>query len=130
MKDLSSYNCITKPDEVLIELYLFIEQAHEQFLYLSCQRFSNNDVPDFTDVELLTTYLFGQINGLHTQKKLIAISKTITRNGFPSFPVIPVGISVCALFGKHFPLWQSILQSICALGKLVLQAMICWIACR
>ncbi len=63
-----SYCSYSDLDEVLIGLYLFVEQAYKQILYLSCQRFSNNDTPNFTDVELLTTYLFGQINGLHTQK--------------------------------------------------------------
>jgi len=65
-----SYCNYDNNDELLIWLYLFIEQAHERFLYLSCQRFSNNNMPNFTDVELLTTYLFGQINGFHTQKNL------------------------------------------------------------
>jgi hypothetical protein len=65
------------PDELLIWLYLFVEQAHAEFLFLSCQRFSNNDQPLFTDVELLTTFLFGQVNGQNTQKKLIITSRTI-----------------------------------------------------
>lgn len=54
--------------EFLIWLYLFIEQAYEEFLSSGCQRLSNNDVPRFTDVELLTTFLFGQVHGFDTKK--------------------------------------------------------------
>lgn len=76
MNDLFYCN-YTDLDEVLIGLYIFIDHAYQEFLHLSCQRFSNNDTPDFSDVELLTTYLFGQINGFHTQKNSLLYPKPL-----------------------------------------------------
>ena len=54
--------------EFLIWLYLFIEQAYKEYIFLNCQRLSNSDAPQFTDVELLTTFLFGQTHGFDTKK--------------------------------------------------------------
>ena len=42
----------------LIALYCYISECYNTELCWYCQRFSNNNKPDFTDAELLTIYIF------------------------------------------------------------------------
>jgi len=42
----------------LIAIYMYISELYESELQYTCQRFSNNSSPEFTDVELMTVYLF------------------------------------------------------------------------
>jgi hypothetical protein len=42
----------------LIALYYYIYECYNTELCWHCQRFSNNSQPDFTDIELLTIYIF------------------------------------------------------------------------
>lgn len=42
----------------LVKIYVYICEKHEQSLQYECQRFSNNNQPDFTDQEIITIYLF------------------------------------------------------------------------
>lgn len=42
----------------LIKIYFLVEERYQEELQYCCQRFSNNDRPKFTDVEIMTIYLF------------------------------------------------------------------------
>ena len=42
----------------LILIYMYISDLYEMKLQYTCQRFSNNSSPEFSDVELLTVYLY------------------------------------------------------------------------
>jgi hypothetical protein len=42
----------------LISIYLYICDIYDSKLKNSCQRFSNNNEPEFTDQEVMTIYLF------------------------------------------------------------------------
>ena len=43
---------------MLVKIYVYICEKFEQSLQYECQRFTNNDQPDFTDQEMITiTYL-------------------------------------------------------------------------
>ena len=42
----------------LISIYMYISELYESELQYTCQRFSNNSSPEFTDTELMTVYLF------------------------------------------------------------------------
>lgn len=42
----------------LIEIYMYICDFYEKDLKFHCQRFSNNDKPEFTDQEVLTIYIY------------------------------------------------------------------------
>ena len=42
----------------LIEIYFYVCKVYEENLQFFCQRFSNNDEPEFTDQEIMTIYLF------------------------------------------------------------------------
>ena len=37
---------------------MYISELYEKELQYTCQRFSNNSTPEFTDAELMTVYLF------------------------------------------------------------------------
>ena len=50
---------IPKDDKlILTAIYLYINDLHDGVLRHSCQRFSNNNKPVFTDVEIITIYLY------------------------------------------------------------------------
>ena len=42
----------------LVAIYMYISELYESELQYTCQRFSNNSSPEFTDAELMTIYLF------------------------------------------------------------------------
>ena len=42
----------------LAAMYMYISELYEKELQFTCQRFSNNSAPEFTDEELMTIYLF------------------------------------------------------------------------
>ena len=42
----------------LIEIYFYICKRYEEDLKYYCERFSNNDKPEFTDQEIMTIYLY------------------------------------------------------------------------
>lgn len=42
----------------LIVMYLYISGVYKYDLMYSCQRFSNNSKPEFTDDEVMTIYLY------------------------------------------------------------------------
>ena len=54
-----SYRMIPKVKELkLIGMYLYISDIYKYDLMYSCQRFSNNSKPEFTDEEVMTIYLY------------------------------------------------------------------------
>lgn len=71
----------------LIAIYLYICDIYDSELKFSCQRFSNNNQPEFTDQEVLTIYLYV----MHTEQRL----KIKQIHGFASdylrswFPLLP-----------------------------------------
>jgi len=42
----------------LIEIYFYIDKMYNQELQYCCQRFTNNNKPELTDVEIMTLYLY------------------------------------------------------------------------
>ena len=48
----------------LVKIYVYVCEKFEQSLQYECQRFTNNNQPDFTDQEMITIYLFA----MHHQK--------------------------------------------------------------
>lgn len=74
-------------EEKLIWLYLYICEAHDTTLCLHCQRFSPNGLPEFSDCELITTYLFAIIESKHLEIK--AIHRFIQNYWLSWFPQLP-----------------------------------------
>lgn len=50
----------------LIALYSFVQEKYETVLQYDCQRYSNNRYPRFTDVEVITVYLYS----VHLERRL------------------------------------------------------------
>ena len=65
---LNSYTimdtCLNNWKDKLVKIYVYICEKSGQSLQYECQRFTNNDQPDFTDQEMITIYLFA----MHHQK--------------------------------------------------------------
>lgn len=70
----------------LIHLYEYVCQQFCHDLWGLTQRFSNNDHPVFTDEEVLTTYLFGVMQGHRQVRKIYAYTHDHLWAWFPNLP--------------------------------------------
>ena len=77
-----STSMIPKVKELkLISIYLYICDIYDSKLRSACDRFSNNNHPDFTDQEVITSYLFAmnvkqrlKIRQIHDTQAIIFVS--------------------------------------------------------
>jgi hypothetical protein len=71
----------------LVEIYFYVCENFEKDLKYSCQRFTNNNKPEFTDQEIMTIYLF-VINQEHqyTIKRIHRFADVYLRSWFPKLP--------------------------------------------
>ena len=71
----------------LISLYMYICDVYKYSLQHTCQRFSNNSVPVFTDEEILTVYLFcGAYQRYFCIKEIHTFAKEYLLSWFPKLP--------------------------------------------
>ena len=71
----------------LIAIYLYISELYENELQYTCQRFSNNSSPEFTDAELMTVYLFVVTQQQYFQVKQIhRFASEYMLSWFPKLP--------------------------------------------
>jgi hypothetical protein len=71
----------------LIEIYLYICDLYENELKYLCQRFSNNDHPDFTDQEVITIYLYAmQVEQRTKIKQIHGFAHDHLISWFPRLP--------------------------------------------
>ena len=71
----------------LIAIYMYISELYEKELQYTCQRFSNNSSPEFTDAELMTVYLFVITEEQRFQVKQIhRFTKDYLLSWFPELP--------------------------------------------
>src|SRR5215469_8225390 len=71
----------------LIAIYMYISELYEKELQYTCQRFSNNSMPEFTDVELMTVYLFAITEEQRFQVKQIhRFANDYLLSWFPQLP--------------------------------------------
>ena len=100
--------------EQLIGLYLEICELHEQELWVTLQRFSNNNDPKFTDCEVATVYLWGILCGYQENKDTHKYVRRHLMEWFPHFPKYSAYIDrinrlddfLCALtyrFSRYLP---------------------------
>jgi len=71
----------------LTAIYLYISELYESELQFVCQRFSNNNRPEFTDQEIITIYLFV----MHSEqrfkiKHIHQFAKDYLHSWFPKLP--------------------------------------------
>ena len=69
----------------LVWFYLFICERSARFEALT-QRQSNNHNPDFTDEEVLTTYLFGLVKRRRTIREIYNYAREHYSEWFPDLP--------------------------------------------
>jgi len=79
---------ITKDNEdKLIEIYFYICEKFEKNLKYCCQRYSNNNEPEFSDQEIMTIYLYA----IHQEqrfkcKQIHRFADEFLRSWFPKLP--------------------------------------------
>ena len=73
--------------EQLIAIYLYICDMYEYRLKYCCERFSNNQHPEFTDQEVLTIYLFTMAHEQRFKvKHMHQFAKDYLNSWFPKLP--------------------------------------------
>lgn len=71
----------------LVEIYFYVCEKFEKELKFSCQRFTNNNNPEFTDQEIMTIYLFVITQENHHQiKRIYRFADVYLRSWFPKLP--------------------------------------------
>jgi len=72
--------------ERLITLFLYIYKHYESGLRVHAERMSNNSEPEFTDVEVLTVYLWGIMNGHSKVSRIHEYVRNHLNGWFPKLP--------------------------------------------
>jgi hypothetical protein len=71
----------------LISMYLYISDIYESDLQFSCERFSNNDNPEFSDQEIITLFLFSiKYEHKYKIKHIYQFAKDYLLSWFPKLP--------------------------------------------
>jgi hypothetical protein len=71
----------------LIAIYLYICKLYNEELQYLCQRYSNNDKPDFTDQEIMTLYLFTvQQEQRFSISQIYSFANNYLSSWFPALP--------------------------------------------
>jgi hypothetical protein len=71
----------------LVEIFFYVSDAYEKELKFSCERFSNNSCPEFTDQEIMTIYLFCISQEQRTKiKQIHNFADEYLRSWFPKLP--------------------------------------------
>nr|NQU92553.1 transposase [Bacteroidota bacterium] len=71
----------------LVEIFFYVSDAYEKELKFSCERFSNNRSPEFTDQEIMTVYLFCISQENRTKiKQIYRFADEYLRSWFPKLP--------------------------------------------
>ena len=89
-------------------IYLYISNLYDKELKFYCQRFSNNAKPKFTDIEILTTYLFVVSEQRYTQVK--EVYNFIKDYWLDWFPDLPTYQAYNARLNNLVPAWQHLLE--------------------
>jgi hypothetical protein len=71
----------------LVEIFFYVSDAYEKELKFSCERFSNNSCPAFSDQEIMTVYLFciNQEQRIKI-KQIYNFADQYLRSWFPKLP--------------------------------------------
>ncbi len=71
----------------LVEIFFYISNLYENELKFSCERFSNNSCPEFTDQEIMTVYLFCTSQEKRFKiKHIYDFADEYLRSWFPKLP--------------------------------------------
>jgi hypothetical protein len=83
----------------LVSIYLYISDLYKKDIQYLCERHSNNAKPKFTDIEVLTIYIF-VASGQHYRliKEIYTFTKDFLLSRFPKLPS-------CQQFDKRLNNW-------------------------
>jgi len=71
----------------LVEIFFYVSDAYDKELKFSCERFSNNCHPEFTDQEIMTVYLYCINQEQRTKiKQIYNFADEYLRSWFPKLP--------------------------------------------
>ena len=71
----------------LIAMYMKINNLYDSHLKYSCERFSNNNEPDFTDAEIMTIYIYVMnVRKCFQNKSIYEYADEHLRSWFPQLP--------------------------------------------
>jgi len=80
---------LKEKEQKLISIYFFVCDLYEKELFQTCQSFSNNANPEFTDQEIMTIYLFtGTQQRYFSVKEIHSFARDYLADGFPNLPAI------------------------------------------
>lgn len=88
----------------LIILYVFICEQFHKDLWTCCERFTNNNSPDFTDEEVITIFLFGIMQRRFEIKTVHRYTRDHLADWFPNMPSYEAFVQRLNRFSGVFPL--------------------------
>lgn len=93
----------------LVSMYLKISDLYDSELKYVCQRYSNNNEPVFTDIELITIYMFGMLHEeRYSIKQIYNFAKNYLYSWFPDLPSY-------AAFNMRLNRLPAVFQHLCTL---------------
>jgi len=95
----------------LITLYLVICNAYQQKLWAVCQRFTNGGYKRFTDEEVMTIYIQGNLKGFTTIKQIHTYARQHLLSYFPHLPCYAAFVHRINNLGDAFKELVILLQS-------------------
>lgn len=70
----------------LTTLFVYVSMRYDSHLWVYCQRFGNNNQPDFTDEEVITIFLFGIMQNRSKIKGIYNYTQNHLSEWFPKLP--------------------------------------------
>lgn len=88
----------------LIVLYVFICSQFHNELRIHCQRFSNNNNPEFTDEEVITVFLYGIMQRRFEIKSIYSYTADHLADWYPNLPSYEAFVQRLNRLSGIFPL--------------------------
>jgi hypothetical protein len=87
----------------LITLYVYVCTQFDRDLWIYCQRFTNNNKPEFTDEEVLTVFLFGIMQRRFELRSIYDYARNHLSDWFPNLPSYVAFVNRINRFSCVFP---------------------------
>ena len=97
--------------ERLIALFLYTDRRYESELFIFSERMTDNSNPEFSDVEVLSVYLWGVMNGHRRVKTAHEFTRNHLSEWFPKLPAYATYIQRLNRLNAVFPQLLSLIQN-------------------
>jgi hypothetical protein len=87
----------------LTTLFVYISMQYDTRLWVYCQRFGNNNRPEFTDQEVITVFLFGIMQRRFTIRDIYNYTRNHLAEWFPKLPSYVAFVQRLNRFESLFP---------------------------